>query len=79
MDQAEFDRIADRYCEQHRANIARLGGSPEFFSAYKIKELKGIVDLAAITASKICDFGSGIRKFDCLFPAVFSRGRTDVG
>jgi SAM-dependent methyltransferase len=71
MDETEFDRIADRYCEQHSANIARFGGSPEFFSAYKIKELKRIVDLAAITVSKICDFGSGIGNSIAYFRQYF--------
>jgi ubiquinone/menaquinone biosynthesis C-methylase UbiE len=60
MDEAEFDRVADEYYEQHRANIAMTGESPEYFSEYKIKELKRLCELAAVSTSSICDFGSGI-------------------
>ena len=32
MEAAEFDRIADQYEEQHRANIAITGEGPEYFA-----------------------------------------------
>ena len=60
MDKAEFDRFADEYYDQHRQNIAVTGEAPEYFAEYKIKKLRQVVDRSKITASRICDFGSGI-------------------
>ncbi|CCE06367.1 conserved hypothetical protein [Bradyrhizobium sp. STM 3843] len=60
MDKAEFDRFADAYDEQHRANIAVSGEGPEYFAEYKIKCLRQIVDRNQLKVSQICDFGSGI-------------------
>src|ERR1017187_9719873 len=71
MDEAEFDRVADQYYEQHRANISLTGESPEYFSEYKIKELKRIVESAAISVSSICDFGSGIGNSIAYFRRYF--------
>ena len=60
MDSAEFDRFADEYEAQHRANIAITGEGPEFFAAYKIAELaRYAADLPA-APERILDFGSGI-------------------
>lgn len=60
MDKAEFDRFAEEYDDQHRANVAVTGEGPEYFAEYKIRRLKQIVDRRGINASRICDFGSGI-------------------
>ncbi|UFZ02157.1 class I SAM-dependent methyltransferase [Bradyrhizobium ontarionense] len=60
MDKAEFDRFADAYEDQHRANIAVTGEGPEYFAEYKIERLRQIVDRNRIDVSQICDFGSGI-------------------
>ena len=56
MDVAEFDHFADEYDRQHRANIAITGEAPEYFSEYKIRELRAI---AGDGARSILDFGSG--------------------
>jgi SAM-dependent methyltransferase len=60
MDKVEFDRFADAYDDQHRANIAVTGEGPEYFAEYKIKRLRQIVDRNQLEVSQICDFGSGI-------------------
>src|SRR3984885_2054506 len=60
MDKAEFDRFADEYDDQHRANVAVTGEGPEYFAEYKIRKLRQIVDRSQLRASRICDFGSGI-------------------
>ena len=60
MDQVEFDRFADEYHDQHRANVAMTGEGPEYFAEYKIRKLRQAVDRNNISVSRICDFGSGI-------------------
>src|SRR5882757_2869188 len=60
MDQAEFDRFADEYHDQHRKNVAVTGEGPAYFAEYKIRKLRQVVDRSRIRVSRICDFGSGI-------------------
>jgi ubiquinone/menaquinone biosynthesis C-methylase UbiE len=60
MNEAEFDRFADRYEVQHRANIAITGETPEFFAAYKLAELARLAAALAPGPRRILDFGSGI-------------------
>jgi len=60
MDQAEFDRFADEYHDQHRKNVAVTGERPAYFAEYKIRKLRQVVDRSGISVSRICDFGSGI-------------------
>ena len=74
MDKAEFDRFADAYYDQHRANVALTGEAPEYFAEYKIRRLREIVEREHIGVSRICDFGSGIGNsipyFRKYFPAA---------
>jgi SAM-dependent methyltransferase len=60
MDKAEFDRFADAYDQQHRANIAVTGEDPAYFAEYKVRLLKQITDRDRLHVSQICDFGAGI-------------------
>ena len=60
MDKAEFDRFADEYYAQHKANIAITGEAPEYFAAYKIAELRRLAAAHHIEPRRIIDFGSGI-------------------
>ncbi|WP_315780999.1 MULTISPECIES: class I SAM-dependent methyltransferase [unclassified Bradyrhizobium] len=60
MDKAEFDRFADAYDQQHRANIAITGEDPAYFAEYKIRLLEQITDRDRLQVSQICDFGAGI-------------------
>ena len=56
MEAAEFDQFADEYDRQHRANIAVTGEGPEYFSEYKIRELRALIGDGV---KSILDFGSG--------------------
>jgi SAM-dependent methyltransferase len=58
--QAEFDKHADDYYEQHKSNIAITGELPEYFAEYKIAGLAELVKKYSIPAGSILDFGSGI-------------------
>jgi ubiquinone/menaquinone biosynthesis C-methylase UbiE len=60
MREAEFDRFADEYEARHRRNIAIMGESPDFFAAYKIRELLHFTSDLPVPPSSILDFGSGI-------------------
>jgi ubiquinone/menaquinone biosynthesis C-methylase UbiE len=71
MDETEFDLVAENYYQQHKDNISITGESPEFFSEYKIGELKRIAESSAISVSSICDFGSGIGNSIAYFQAHF--------
>ena len=39
MGEAEFDRYAEEYNALHAASIAASGEEPEFFAAYKIRDI----------------------------------------
>jgi SAM-dependent methyltransferase len=73
MDKAEFDRFADEYEAQHRANIAVTGESPEFFAAYKIAELARFAADLPTAPDRILDFGSGIGNSIPFFRQFFPR------
>ncbi len=60
MDQAEFDQYAEAYDQQHAANIAITGESPDYFAEYKARETARIARLHNISPSAIVDFGAGI-------------------
>ncbi|MCC7049528.1 MAG: class I SAM-dependent methyltransferase [Alphaproteobacteria bacterium] len=72
--QAEFDRLADAYHEQHKANVAITGEEPAYFAEYKIADLAAL--LAHVPPAAILDFGSGIGNslpyFRRYFPGVAS-------
>jgi ubiquinone/menaquinone biosynthesis C-methylase UbiE len=59
MEEAEFDRYALAYAEQHRQNIVLSGEDPTYFAEYKIRLFARWAG-AAQTELKILDFGSGI-------------------
>lgn len=56
----EFDEYVDDYAEQHRQSIRLSGEAPDFFAAYKIRELRKMVDRWGYENPSILDFGSGI-------------------
>jgi ubiquinone/menaquinone biosynthesis C-methylase UbiE len=66
MEESEFDKFAEEYQAVHAANIAISGESPDYFSEYKIKDLKALAirHLARreddVIAPAILDFGAGI-------------------
>ena len=57
----EFDGYAQDY--QRMLQEARASSSVnDYFSRYKVRDLRGITDSLGVTASTILDFGSGIGK-----------------
>ena len=60
QNEAEFDRFADAYYQQHRKNIAVTGEEPSYFSEYKIRELKRSVAELNVAARDLLDFGCGV-------------------
>ena len=72
MEAAEFDQFADEYDRQHRANIAITGEGPEYFSEYKIRELRAI---AGAGVQSILDFGSGTGNSIPYFQKYFAGAR----
>jgi ubiquinone/menaquinone biosynthesis C-methylase UbiE len=66
MEEREFDKFAEEYWALHDSNVAISGESPEYFSEYKIKDLKALAirHLARcdddVVAPAILDFGAGV-------------------
>ena len=60
MEQAEFDRFADKYHAQHREAVQITGEEPEYFAEYKIRVLANIAATDGIDARRVIDFGAGI-------------------
>jgi SAM-dependent methyltransferase len=62
MQEAEFDRHALAYEEQHRRNIALSGEDPSYFAEYKIRLFSewAASSLGQALQGKVLDFGAGI-------------------
>jgi SAM-dependent methyltransferase len=56
----EFDFLADEYAKEHQKNIRISGETPDFFSEYKIRDLKELTKFQCFLPKTIFDFGSGI-------------------
>lgn len=57
MNPSEFDKFADEYETIHAANVRLSGESPEYFAAYKIRELRAAFGGDFGT---VLDFGAGV-------------------
>lgn len=60
MKEAEFDRFADEYYSNLRDVIALSGEAPEYFAAYKVRDVARIATGKGLVPERILDFGSGI-------------------
>jgi len=60
MQRAEFDKFAAEYRQVHADNIKASGEEPEYFSAYKARDLSRELTRRQIPGPRILDFGSGI-------------------
>lgn len=58
MNQAEFDRFADEYEQQHADNIRISGETPAFFARYKVQDVARLC--APQAPARILDFGAGV-------------------
>jgi ubiquinone/menaquinone biosynthesis C-methylase UbiE len=57
---AEFDRFAQEYQEQHAASIRLSGETPDFFAKYKVIDVAKTLDRAGGKPRRILDFGGGV-------------------
>jgi len=58
--EAEFDRHAGDYVDQHAASIRISGETPDFFARYKIDDVAGALTALGRHPRRILDFGGGI-------------------
>jgi SAM-dependent methyltransferase len=57
---AEFDRFAETYYDDHEKNIKLTGEAPEYFAEYKIVDLARDLRKRHAACDRIIDFGCGI-------------------
>jgi ubiquinone/menaquinone biosynthesis C-methylase UbiE len=60
MDRNTFDRFADRYRHLHARNIRVSGEEPEFFTHYKINDVRRELAGQNLVSLAVLDFGAGI-------------------
>ena len=62
MDKDEFDNFADEYNTLHARNFNVTGESPDYFAAYKIRDICNQINKARgfLENLRILDFGSGV-------------------
>jgi SAM-dependent methyltransferase len=62
VNEAEFDKFAAEYRNTHASNIALSGESPEYFAAYKIRDLASELRRLSrdLAAPRVLDFGAGV-------------------
>jgi SAM-dependent methyltransferase len=58
--EAEFDRFAAEYREQHARSIRLSGESPDYFAKYKIDDVAATLARAGTMPNRILDFGGGV-------------------
>lgn len=76
---AEFDGYAAAYYDRHKANVAASGELPEYFSEYKISDLRRMASEASLSASAIFDFGCGIGNSIPFFRRYFDTAQITSG
>lgn len=60
MIDSEFDNYVGDYEQQHHESIRVTGEDPEYFSEYKIRDLKRLANIWGLESPAILDFGCGI-------------------
>lgn len=58
--EAEFDKFADEYEQEHAASIRMSGEAPAFFARYKINDVAGVLRRRGDKPLRILDFGAGV-------------------
>lgn len=58
--EAEFDKVAANYQQQHEQSIRLSGEDTGYFARYKIAVMHGIISSSGKKISNITDFGAGI-------------------
>lgn len=78
MDQAEFDKFADEYHALHAENIRASGERPEFFAAYKVRDVAARCAAGGLAVGTILDFGGGTGSSAPHFAAAFPEARIEI-
>lgn len=60
VDEADFDRFADEYQEQHQASIRLSGEAPEYFHRYKVYDVAERLASLGVRPCSILDLGGGV-------------------
>jgi ubiquinone/menaquinone biosynthesis C-methylase UbiE len=58
--EAEFDKFADEYEQEHAASIRLSGETPAFFAHYKINDVAAVLQRRGKKPLRILDFGAGV-------------------
>lgn len=74
MLEAEFDRFAAEYREQHASSIRLSGESPDYFAKYKIDDIEKALAHADVAPKRILDFGGGVGNSLPFMRAAFPNG-----
>lgn len=75
MNPSEFDKFADEYHALHAANVRLSGESPEYFAAYKVREVAADYGAALPQVRAILDFGAGVGSSVAHFRRYFPAAR----
>ena len=75
MQPAEFDKFADEYRALHATNIRLSGEAPEYFAAYKVRDVAEVLRWVRDPSPRILDFGAGIGASVPYFGAEFGSPR----
>lgn len=73
MREAEFDRFAEQYRQQHASSIRLSGETPDYFARYKIDLVAAAMAAEGRTVRDILDFGGGIGNSVAPMRAAFPR------
>ena len=60
MLEAEFDRFAAEYHDQHARSIRLSGEAPDYFARYKIEDIARALAGATAPPRRVLDFGAGV-------------------
>lgn len=75
MNENEFDQFAEEYKQTLSGNIALSGETPDFFSMYKVRDVKRRASELQLQPLKILDFGCGVGSSIHYFRQFFPNAR----
>lgn len=75
MNPSEFDKFADEYEAIHARNVRLSGESPDYFAAYKVREVRALFPATVTQPGAILDFGAGVGTSVAHFQGQFPTAR----